>query len=115
MNTFSPRRTVPDTVLQQWTPRLGTFFLVLAFHTAEGEKVRGCRLEAHILRTQSAKADSAWRRPLCSASAADDIYGAQKRAGNMPVHSSLCRKLSGYPEAIRSFVWQFNTVGGHLK
>ena len=22
--------------------RLGTFFLVLAFHTAEGEKVRGC-------------------------------------------------------------------------
>lgn len=48
-------------------------------------------------------------------SAADDIHGAQKRAGNQPVHSSLCRKLSGYPEAIRSFVWQFNTVGGHLK
>lgn len=61
------------------------------------------------------KADSAWRRPLCSTPAADDIYGAQNRAGNQPVYSPFRRKFSSYPEAIRSFVWQFNTVGGQLK
>ena len=48
-------------------------------------------------------------------SAVDDIYGTQKCAGNQPVHSSLRRKFSGYPKAIRIFVWQLNTVGGQLK
>ena len=40
--TFFPHRMVPDTVLQQWTQHLGTFFSGLAFHTAAREKGHGC-------------------------------------------------------------------------
>ena len=42
MNTFFLHRMVPDTVSQQWTQRLGIFFLGLVFHTAAREKVHGC-------------------------------------------------------------------------
>lgn len=39
---FFPHRMVPDTVLQQWTQHLGTFFSGLAFYTAAREKGHGC-------------------------------------------------------------------------
>lgn len=42
MNTFFPHRMVPDTVLLQWTQRLGIFFSGPAFHTVAREKVHGC-------------------------------------------------------------------------
>ena len=39
---FFLHRMVPDTVSQQWTQRLGIFFLGLVFHTAARGKVHGC-------------------------------------------------------------------------
>lgn len=39
---FFPHRMVPDTVLLQWTQRLGIFFSGPAFHTVAREKVHGC-------------------------------------------------------------------------